>query len=180
MGNGTAPVAAVVRLSAGEAGAAIDELAAMLVDAVRGGASVNFLADHGHADAVCFWRGQIPGIADGSRILLAARDAGRIAGTVVVSFAPQPNAPHRADIGKMLVHSTMRRRGLGAALLSAAEEAALAAGRTLLLLDTRSGTAGEALYRRSGWTEYGIVPDHSFTPDGVLAPTTFFYKRLRP
>ena len=107
-----------------------------------------------------------------------ADDGQRLLGTVVLTFAPQPNAPHRAEIGKMLVHSGIRRQGLGARLLTAAEQAATRHGRTLLLLDTASGSAGERLYRRCGWTEYGVVPDHSHTPDGVLAPATFFFKRL--
>jgi len=104
--------------------------------------------------------------------------AGRIVGTAVVTHAPQPNAPHRAEIGKMLVHSSLRRRGLGARLLTAAEEHARQAGRTLLLLDTETGSAGEQLYRRCGWTPFGVVPNHSYRTDGRLAPTTFFYKEL--
>ena len=34
------------------------------------------------------------------------------------------------------------------------------------------------LYRRCGWSEYGRVPDHAYKPDGRLAETTMFYKRL--
>ncbi|CAH1652393.1 Ribosomal protein S18 acetylase RimI-like enzyme [Hyphomicrobiales bacterium] len=154
------------------------ELADLLVDAVAGGASVNFMANFAHAEARAFWRGQFPGLGAGARLLFVADDGRRLLGTVVLTFAPQPNAPHRAEIGKMLVHSDARRQGLGARLLTAAEQAALANGRTLLMLDTASGSAGERLYRRCGWTEYGIVPDHSHTPAGALAPTTFFFKRL--
>ncbi|MBS7704858.1 GNAT family N-acetyltransferase [Chelatococcus asaccharovorans] len=169
---------AVRSVAPAEAEARASELADLLVDAVAGGASVNFLADFTHEDALAFWRGQFAGLADGSRRLFVADDGQRLLGTVVLTFAPQPNAPHRAEIGKMLVHSDARRQGLGARLLTAAEQAALANGRTLLLLDTASGSAGEQLYRRCGWTEYGVVPDHAHTPDGVLAPTTFFFKHL--
>lgn len=171
----------VVRhLDAAEAEARVAELVDILVDAVAHGASVNFMSGLARHDAGAFWQGQLPGIADGSRRLIVADDGARLVGTVVLSFAPQPNAPHRAEIGKMLVHSTLRRHGLGRRLLSAAEDAARQAGRTLLLLDTESGSAGDRLYRSCGWTEYGRVPGHAFTPHGRLAETTMFYKRLSP
>ena len=172
------PGIAVRPIAPAEAEARESELAELLADAVASGASVNFMADFTYADALAFWRGQFAGLADGSRLLFVADDGQRLLGTVVLTFAPQPNAPHRAEIGKMLVHSGARRQGLGARLLTAAEQAAAGNGRTLLLLDTASGSAGEQLYRRCGWTEYGVVPDHSHTPDGLLAPTTFFFKRL--
>jgi GNAT superfamily N-acetyltransferase len=165
-------------LASEEASARIGELAAILVDAVVHGASVNFLAGCNEADAIGFWRGQLPGIAEGSRILLVAEERGAIVGTTVVTLAHQPNAPHRAELGKMLVLSAARRRRLGTRLLNAAEETARSLGRTLLLLDTQSGGAGEHLYRSCGWTQFGVVPDHALTPEGEPAPTAFFYKRL--
>ena len=165
-------------IDAAEAQARIGELAAILVDAVAHGASVNFMAGFTLEEAAAFWHGQIPGLADGSRKLLVAADGDRLVGTVVLTLAPQPNQQHRADIGKMLVLSQARRRGLGRRLLIAVEDLARAHGRTLLMLDTHTGSAGEALYRSSGWTEYGVVPDHALTPDGTPAPTTFFYKRV--
>lgn len=50
------------------------------------------------------------------------------------------NQPHRGEIAKMLVHRLARRRGLGEALLRAAEAAALQAGKTLLVLHTPAPT----------------------------------------
>ena len=64
-------------LSADEAEARIGELAAILADAVAHGASVNFLAGFTAAEAAAFWRGQLPGLADGSRHLLVADDGGK-------------------------------------------------------------------------------------------------------
>ena len=80
----------------------------------------------------------------------------------------------------MLVLASERRQGVGRRLLAAAEEAACAAGRTLLMLDTETGSAGDELYRSCGWTAIGVVPDHAFRPDGRLAATTLFYKALGP
>ncbi len=166
-------------LAADEAEARIGQLADLLVDAVAHGASVNFMAGLTTAEAAGFWRGQLPAIAEARTLLLVAEAERRLVGTVLLMFAPQPNAPHRAELGKMLVHSAVRRRGSGRRLLVAAEAAALAAGRTLLLLDTESGSAGDRLYRACGWQEYGRVPGHAFRPGGQPAETTFFYKTLR-
>jgi GNAT superfamily N-acetyltransferase len=169
---------AIRRLDAAETEARLDELADILVDAVAHGASVNFLAGFSREEGRGFWRSQIPGIAGGERHLFVAESEGRLVGTTVLSFAPQPNAPHRAEIGKMLVHSSARRQGIGRRLLTAAESAAREGGRTLLMLDTESGSSGDKLYRSCGWTEYGRVPGHAFRPEGRLAETTFFYKNL--
>ncbi|WP_298957563.1 GNAT family N-acetyltransferase [uncultured Methylobacterium sp.] len=174
----TAQDTTIRRVPAEEAEARLGDLAAILVDAVAHGASVNFLAGFGHAEAEAFWRGQLPGLRSGERDLVAAFDGARLVGTVVLSLAPQPNAPHRAEIGKMLVHSAQRRRGLGRRLLAAAEAQALASGRTLLMLDTETGSAGDRLYRACGWVPVGTVPDHAYRPDGRLAATTVFYKSL--
>lgn len=170
----------ITELTAEQAQARLAELAAVLVDAVAQGASVNFLAGFGQTEAEAFWRGQLAGLAGGGTRLLVAEQDGRLLGTVLLFLAHQPNAPFRAEIGKMLVHSTARRRGLGRALLGAAEARAVSLGRTLLLLDTESGSAGDALYRAAGWVEYGRVPGHAWRPDGEPAETTMFYKRLAP
>lgn len=167
------------RLDPAEAEARLDELGSILVDAVAHGASVNFLSGLGMDEGRAFWAGQLPGLAAGDKQLFVADDGERLVGTVLLMNAPQPNAPHRADIGKMLVLSSLRRQGLGRRLLDAAEQAALAEGRWLLLLDTESGSAGEMLYRSRGWIECGRVPDYFIRTDGVIADTTLFFKRLR-
>ena len=171
----------VVRLcEAPEAEARLPELAALLVDAVTNGASVNFMAGFTTAAAEAFWRSQLPGLRAGERQLLVAEALGRIVGTAVGTVAPQPNGPHRAEIGKMLVQSSHRRQGLGRRLLHAAEDTARATERTLLLLDTEAGGAGASLYTACGWTPWGTVPGHSYTPDGRLADALNFYKVLGP
>lgn len=165
---------------AAEAKARVPELGALLTDAVAHGASVNFMAGLGPVEAEAFWHGQLPGLHAGERLLLVAETGERIVGTAMLTMAPQPNGPHRADIGKMLVHSSRRRQGLGRRLLQATEDAARDAGRTLLLLDTEAGSAGEALYVACGWTQYGSVPGHSYTPDGRLATAACYVKVLGP
>ncbi|RDV04431.1 GNAT family N-acetyltransferase [Undibacter mobilis] len=171
--------AIVIReIGAAEAERRIAELGAILRDAVDGGASVNFLAGLTQAEAEAFWRGQLAGLADGSRHLLVADDGEKLVGTVVLTLAPQPNQPHRADVGKMLVLSSLRRQGLGCRLLEAVEALARAKGRTLLMLDTTTGSSGDRLYRCRGWVEYGIVPAHALSTLGIPTATSFFYKQM--
>lgn len=171
-------MAEIRELDAATAQARLPELAAVLVDAVAHGASVNFLAGFSQGEGEAFWAGVLPGMAAGATRLFVAEVEGRLVGTVLLFLAGQPNGPHRAEIGKMLVHSSLRRRGLGRALLAAAEAAALGCGRWLLLLDTTSGSAGDLLYRSQGWVAYGEVPGHALSVDGQPSDTTMFYKRL--
>jgi GNAT superfamily N-acetyltransferase len=167
-------------LGAHEASKRVAELSAVLMDCLESGASVSFMAPLTRERADAFWRGVAEGVAANDRLLLIAEDrsSGEIVGTVQVVFAVPENQPHRADIAKVLVRRSARRQGLGARLMRAAEEAALAAGRTLLVLDTVTGGAAERLYERMGWTRVGVVPDYTLWPDGRLCDTTFLYKRL--
>lgn len=168
----------IVALAAPVADDIIDQLAAVLVDCVAGGASVSFMAPFAHEDGVNFFRKVEASVAGGDTVLFAARVAERIVGTVQLGLDTPPNQPHRADVKKMLVHRDGRRRGIGAALLSALEREAIARQRWLLVLDTVPGDNGYRLYRRCGWTEAGIIPDYALLPDGRPCDTAFFYKRL--
>lgn len=153
-------------------------LADVLVDCVEGGASVSFMLPLTQERARGFWRGLAGDVAQGRRLLFVARDAVGIVGTVQVIVSQPENQPHRADIAKMLVHRRGRRGGVGAALMRAAEEGARAAGKTLLVLDTATGSAAERLYERLGWQRAGIIPDYALWPQGGLCATTVFYRRL--
>ena len=155
-------------------------LAQVLLDCVEGGASVSFMWPLPLHKALGFWVSVLGSAQRGERIVLLAEDSasGDVVGTVQVVFAASDNQPHRADVAKMLVHRRARRRGLGAALLGAAEAAARAAGRTLLVLDTVSGGDAERLYTRLGWQRLGIIPGYALWPRGGLCDTTYFYKTL--
>lgn len=159
--------------------AAVPDLAALLVDAVASGASVNFLAGLTEGEAAAWWAARIPQVADGTTTAFVANDDGRIVGSTLLIRSRNPNSPHRAEVAKVLVHSSARRRGVGRALMDAVEARARAEGRWLLLLDTQAATAAERMYRALGWHELGTMPDHSLRTDGVLAPTVFFWKDLR-
>jgi GNAT superfamily N-acetyltransferase len=157
----------------------LQSLSDVLIDCVEGGASVSFMLPMTRAKALSYWRDAAASAARGERIVLAAYDtAATIVGTVQVVFAQPENQPHRADVAKMLVHRRGRRRGVGAALLTAAEGHALRSGKTLLVLDTASDDA-ERLYVRQGWQLCGRIPDYALMPDGALCATTVYYKSLR-
>jgi ribosomal protein S18 acetylase RimI-like enzyme len=157
----------------------IRALSDVLIDCVEGGASVSFMLPMSRAKAEGYWRSAAASVARGELLLLAAEEAaGTMVGTVQVRLAQPENQPHRADLAKMLVHRRARRRGVGAALLAAAERAALGAGRTLLVLDTASDDA-QRLYTRHGWQRCGQIPHYALWPDGAPCATTIFFKLLR-
>ncbi|BBK38184.1 N-acetyltransferase [Allostella sp. ATCC 35155] len=173
------PVPFTVRqLTPQEAEAAVPALARILVDCVEGGASVGFMLPLTLERAEGFWAGVAAGVAAGQRLLLMAEgDSGEALGTVQVVLAQPENQPHRGDISKMLVRRSARGRGVGQALMRAAERAAIAHGKSLLVLDTASDAA-ERLYAREGWVRVGVVPDFALLPEGPPCDTVFFYKRL--
>jgi GNAT superfamily N-acetyltransferase len=156
-----------------------EQLAHVLINCVEQGASVSFMHPLPLEKAMAFWKGVMDGVLRGERLLLVARDAQRqIQGTVQIITAQPDNQPHRADIAKMLVHSSARNLGLGQALMLAAEKEARAAGKSLLVLDTVTGSAGWRLYQRCGWRIVGDIPGFALWPKGGLVATTFMYKQI--
>ncbi|MGE0417618.1 MAG: GNAT family N-acetyltransferase, partial [Acetobacteraceae bacterium] len=103
---------------------------------------------------------------------------GVLAGTVTLHLATPQNQAHRADVAKLLVDPAFRRHGLAARLMARMEDAARAAGRSLLTLDTQTGDAGEALYRHLGWQEAGRIPGYARHASGSLIDTVLFWKTL--
>lgn len=156
----------------------IEQLAEVLFDCVQGGASVSFMQPFTRERAAAFWRAVADGVQSGARALLVAEDALGVCGTVQLVLGQPENQPHRADVAKMLVHRRARRRGLGAALMRAAEATALECGRTLLVLDTVTGGDAERLYERLGWRRVGVIPGYALLPGGGLISTSVFYRRL--
>jgi GNAT superfamily N-acetyltransferase len=182
------PSLAIEDLDPDDYAAAIPGLAALTVDAVEGGASVNFLAGVTREEAAAWWAARTDAVRDGTISVFVARSdragggsqAPAIVGSTILIRSRNANSPHRAEIGKVLVHRTARRRGLGRALMAAAEARAVADGRWLLILDAEAGSAADTFYRALGWQVLGTMPNHAYRSDGVLAPTTYFWKDLRP
>ncbi|MDF0695696.1 GNAT family N-acetyltransferase [Rhizobium sp. MC63] len=165
-------------LSAEEARAAIPALSEVLADCVAGGASVGFMQPYGPEDAASYWCDVADAVAASGSLLLVAELGGRIVGTVQVGAAQMPNQPHRGDLKKLLVHRSARGRGLARLLMEAAEHEAAKRGKTLLVLDTATGSDAEAIYARLGWQRVGVIPDYALWPQGGFCDTTLFFKRL--
>jgi GNAT superfamily N-acetyltransferase len=155
----------------------IQGLADVLMDVVEGGASVSFMHPLTREKAVAFWGGVAKEVAAGGRAIVVAEDEQGLCGTAQLMLSLPENQPHRADLAKMLVHRRARRRGIGAAILHAAEDAARELGKTLLVLDTASHEA-ERLYERAGWIKVGTIPDYALMPDGAFCDTIVYYRRL--
>jgi ribosomal protein S18 acetylase RimI-like enzyme len=171
--------AGIERLDAAAARRELPALIAILRDSVDGGASVGFLPPLDAAEAERYWQCAIEDVAAGSRVLLAARDGGgRLVGAAQLELAARPNARHRAEVQKLMVHSAARRQGLGRALMLALEEEARRHGRTTLVLDTREGDPSERLYRSLGWRLTGVVPRYARSAGGALDGSAFYWKLL--
>jgi len=155
----------------------LHSLAQLLLDAVDSNAGVSFLSGLTEPEAETWWRSVLESSSPRA-VILVARDADGIAGTVQMQPAWAPNQPHRADIAKLIVHRRARKHGIGRALMVAIEREARAAGFTLLLLDTCRGGTAERLYASTGWVRVGEVPGFALNPDGSDCDTVFFYKQL--
>ena len=158
----------------------LDMLSEVLHAVVHTGAGVSFVVPFSHADARAFWQGTVlPRAEARTRRVLVARQDGRIVGTVQLDLATPPNQPHRAEVTKLLVHPGARRQGIARQLMIALEETARSARRTLLTLDTWTGSHAERLYRSLGYTVVGVIPRYargSITKE--LDGTTIMYKEL--
>lgn len=166
----------IERLISPASDADVRALAEVLVDAVESGAAVSFMALTVE-QAEAWWR-ELLSTAHPRAIVLVARDAHGIVGTVQVQPAWAPNQPHRAELVKLLVHRRGRRTGLGTQLMHALEDEARLAGFKLLTLDAKRGEAAEHLYRRMGWIHAGTIPRYAFDPDGTPHDAVIFYKEL--
>jgi ribosomal protein S18 acetylase RimI-like enzyme len=166
------------RLAPAEVKEHIDALAAVLLDCVDGGASVSYMAPFSHEDARSAFGGFAAEAEQGRRLILAAFTQSRLVGSVQVILALPPNQPHRAEIAKLLVHRSARRRGVAELLMESAEAEARAEGKTLLVLDAVTGGDAARLYERLGWTTVGVIPGYALYPDGRPCDTTVFWKEL--
>jgi GNAT superfamily N-acetyltransferase len=174
------PVNGVEVLDAAAAASAERAFADLLVTCVNDGAGLSFQAPLAPEVARSYWRARARAVTTGGRAFLAGWADGAMAGCVMLDFDTPADQHHCAEVKKLLVHPAARRHGLARALLHRAEQEAARAGRTLLTLDARAGSAADTLYRREGWTEAGRIPDATQAADGTFSDTLIFYKRIAP
>jgi len=157
----------------------LDALADVLANCVNGGASVSFMLPFSADTARAFWQRTAASVARGERIVLVAKDNElRVVGTVQLITDQAENQPHRADVAKLLVHECARRGGVARALMQRLEEVAADVQKTVLVLDTATGSGAEYFYQQCGWQKVGEVPRYALMPDGELTATSIFYKFL--
>lgn len=152
----------------------------VLHSVVHAGAGVSFFVPFTTDEARAFWRDKVlPGVRAGTRRVVVARRGERIVGTVQLDMTTPPNQRHRAEVAKMLVHPDSRRRGIARALMRMLEALARSEKRTLLTLDTVTGSSAEPLYQSLGYVTVGVIPRYAraaLTLD--LESTTIMYKEL--
>jgi ribosomal protein S18 acetylase RimI-like enzyme len=153
-------------------------LSEILIETVAEGGSVTFMHPLDPTTAKTFWDDALAAAERGERIVLGAWDSAALAGTVSLILSCPPNQPHRAEIAKLMIRVSHRRRGISAALMRAAEAQAAAQARTLLTLDTAVEDGASALYEKLGFTLAGTIPDYAFRPRGGLTGAMFYWKRI--
>jgi len=153
-------------------------LSELLVETVASGGSVSFMHPLPVEDADAFWKGSLASATRKERIVFGAFDGDMLIGTVTLLLDLPPNQPHRAEIAKMMTKASHRSRGVATALMHAAEAAAIARGRTLLVLDTAVEDGASKLYQRLGFQLSGVIPDYALKPHGGLTGTMIYWKRI--
>lgn len=156
----------------------VGAFAALLEEAVEGGASLGYLYQTDSSVYEKFWQSEISGIGSETGFILYATFGGEIVGVVQCAFATKVTGSHRAEVRKLLVKKSARGQGVAKRLMEALEEEALNQDRTLLYLDTERDSDADYLYPKLGWIEFGVIPLYAASPNGVLADCTFYYKEL--
>ncbi len=165
-------------LDAGRIESALSGLIALLQNVVDDGASVGFLPPLDFEIAKKYWGEVHRAVGQGARVLLVAYDDAKLVGTVQLDLCQRGNGLHRAEVMKLLVHTSARRQGIGEMLMRAIEVESRNAHRTTLVLDTRAGDPSEKLYAKLGYVKAGEIPQYAQSADGALDPSAFYFKLL--
>lgn len=110
--------------------------------------------------------------------LIVAEAGGMVVARLSIVRDPHPSSAHVADLG-LMVAATHRRRGIGRALLLAAEGWARGASVSKLELHVfPHNGAAIALYERSGYEREGFRRRHYRRPDGTYVDAVLMAKQL--
>lgn len=159
------------------------DLETLLADCVDHGASIGFLAPLPAAQATAYWAKVMTEARAGQRLVFVARETpdGGIVASAQLGLEARPNGVHRAEVQKVLVRSTHRRRGIATQLMAAVEAAARDRWVTLLFLDTSDSHAGaRPFYETLGYVYVGGIPGYALNPRGVPEANAIYYKTLAP
>jgi RimJ/RimL family protein N-acetyltransferase len=110
--------------------------------------------------------------------VIVAEADGAIVGRLSIARDLHPSSRHVADIG-LMVAAMHRRRGIGTALLAAADGWARRAHVSKLELHVFPyNEAAIALYKQCGWEREGYRVGHYLRPDGMLVDAVLMAKLL--
>ena len=156
----------------------VPALTHLLAEAVQAGASIGFVWPVDAAEVAQYWDGVRDAVRAGHKHLLVVFDEhDQLVGTAQLEPAGKANGRHRAEVQKVIVAVSQRQRGIGRLLMQAVETRARTLQRTLLVLDTRVGDAGERLYQALGWHKVGEIPGYAISPDLQSRDATALYYR---
>ncbi|KAH8173093.1 acetyltransferase (GNAT) family protein [Sarocladium implicatum] len=145
-----------------------------------------FLPPLNHEKLLTWWKERVDEVSKGTRVIYLLVNSGAggnakgqdLMGVVMLSMPFSETGRSRAVVEKLLVQQSHRGKGAARLLMSALEADAMRRGRSMLTLDTETGSNAERVYKKLGWTEVGRIPRFGINPDGEWKDETFFYKQL--
>lgn len=163
---------------ASDIGEVVPALTHLLADAVQAGASIGFVWPVDVVEVSQYWDGVRDAVLHGHKHLLVVFDEhDTLVGTAQLEPAGKANGRHRAEVQKVIVAVDQRQRGIGRLMMHEIDARARMYQRTLLVLDTRVGDAGERLYQALGWHKVGEIPGYAISPDLQSRDSTALYYR---
>jgi ribosomal protein S18 acetylase RimI-like enzyme len=156
----------------------IDELADLIIEIVANGGSVSFMHPLSRRTATAFWEGSLALADAGERVVLGAREDGKLIATVTLLLKCPENQPHRAEIAKLMTRVSRRGQGVARALVTEAVRIAAEKGRTLLNLDTAADEGAAGFYESLGFKKSGVIPDYALKPHGGFTDTIIYWKQI--
>ncbi|KAK4100322.1 hypothetical protein N658DRAFT_428085 [Parathielavia hyrcaniae] len=136
-----------------------------------------------------WWKQRIAEAATGTRVivlLLPDTPPGKkppgtdLRGLAMLKLSETETGSFRGQIDAVLVDRKHRRQGGAKMLVAALEYEASRRGRSLLLVDTETDSAGETVFKKLGYIEIGKVPHFSRTLANGKKGETFLYKEFLP
>jgi ribosomal protein S18 acetylase RimI-like enzyme len=156
----------------------VEELTELIIEVVANGGSVSFMHPLSKKTAMAFWETSLASADRGERVVLGARENGKLISTVTLLLNSPENQPHRAEIAKLMTKVGKRGQGVARALVTEAEHIAVNKGRTLLNLDTAADEGAAGFYESLGFKKTGVIPDYALKPHGGLTDTIIYWKRI--
>ncbi|KAH6678726.1 acyl-CoA N-acyltransferase [Halenospora varia] len=163
----------------------IDELVRLLQECVHDGHSMGFLSPLSVEEAKAYWLDASIQVAKSQTHLFIVMSATQSAtaspevlGTVQLAGSPKPSHSHRAEVNKLIISSSYRRKGLARKLMEEVESLARELGRDVLTLTTAKDSDAREMYLKMDWDEFGVCKDYAQRPDGKRADVSFFRKEL--